>query len=247
VLLIVVLKYLDDLLPGVVGPPVPSVETKLVDIPDMGYFSTDKPYPRGELLVRGINVTAGYYQNEEETKKVYIEDGWFATGDVAEQLPSGSYKIIDRKKNLVKLAGGEYIALERLESLFKHSDFVENVCVYGDSSKQFPVAIVVPNRANLEKWAEQNEVHEHDYQALCENEKVVEAVTNSLKETGMRSHQMYWRFIEDCIGDSMADTWKARQSKGCKGSSLGTLAALALTSFPCIGYRIINTNSCIHQ
>jgi len=167
---------------GTIGGPAPCNELKLVDIPEMGYTSQDKPNPRGEILVRGLNVTNGYFNNEDSTKEVYIEGGWFATGDVGELLPNGTMKVIDRKKNLVKLAAGEYIALERLESLYKHCEFVENICIYADSSKNFPIAVVVPNRNNLEKYSNSQNIHEVDYKTLCQNEKIVSALMNSLRQ-----------------------------------------------------------------
>jgi long-chain acyl-CoA synthetase len=171
-----------DLSVGTIGGPAPCNELKLVDIPEMGYTSQDKPNPRGEILVRGLNVTNGYFNNEDSTKEVYIEGGWFATGDVGELLPNGTMKVIDRKKNLVKLAAGEYIALERLESLYKHCEFVENICIYADSSKNFPIAVVVPNRNNLEKYSNSQNIHEVDYKTLCQNEKIVSALMNSLRQ-----------------------------------------------------------------
>jgi len=135
---------------GRVGAPSPSVEVKLVDVPDAGYFSTNTPQ-QGEIWVRGPGVTSGYYKNPEITKEVYGEDGWFQTGDVGQWEKNGVLSIIDRKKNLVKLQSGEYLALERLESIYKSSEYVENICIYGDSHEAFPVAIVVPVEKELQQ------------------------------------------------------------------------------------------------
>lgn len=100
--------------PGVVGVPVPSTESKLVDYPEANYFSTNNP-PQGEIWIRGPAISKGYFKREKETKETFTEDGWIMTGDIGQWNPDGTLSIIDRKKNLVKLAGGEYIALERLE------------------------------------------------------------------------------------------------------------------------------------
>ena len=90
-----------------------SIEIKLVDFPDAGYFSTNKP-PQGEIWIRGDSVFQGYYENEKETKESLADNGWFKTGDIGEWDSNGHLKIIDRKKNLVKTLNGEYIALEKV-------------------------------------------------------------------------------------------------------------------------------------
>ncbi|KAJ3102695.1 long-chain fatty acid-CoA ligase [Phlyctochytrium bullatum] len=129
---------------GVVGPPVPSGEIKLVDVPDTQYSSKNRPRPQGEVWLRGPTVMKGYYKQPETTKEALTEDGWLMTGDIGEWHPDGNLAIIDRKKNLVKLANGEYIALEKLESVYKTSSFVQNICVYGDSEQSFCIALVQP-------------------------------------------------------------------------------------------------------
>lgn len=78
---------------------------------------TDKPYPRGEIVVGGGCVASGYYKNDDLTTESFkYEDGvrWFYTGDIGEIHPDGSIKIIDRKKDLVKLQFGEYISLGKV-------------------------------------------------------------------------------------------------------------------------------------
>ena len=69
----------------------------------MNYYHTDNP-PRGELQIKGAGNIIGYFKNEEKTKELYSEDGWLNTGDVVEILPNGTVKIIDRAKNIFKLA-----------------------------------------------------------------------------------------------------------------------------------------------
>ena len=128
-----------------VGMVLPCNEVKLVDVPDMGYLSTDQPQPRGEIWVRGFNVFAGYYQLPDVTAEVLTPDGWFMTGDVGTWQADGSLRIIDRKKNLFKLSQGEYIRPEHIEGVYKQSKHVGSVYVHGESEQNFLVALVVPN------------------------------------------------------------------------------------------------------
>eukprot|EP00479_Gromia_sphaerica_P012742 TRINITY_DN6842_c1_g1_i1.p1 TRINITY_DN6842_c1_g1~~TRINITY_DN6842_c1_g1_i1.p1 ORF type:complete len:173 (+),score=39.26 TRINITY_DN6842_c1_g1_i1:76-594(+) len=116
----------------------------------MGYMSSDKPSPRGEICIRGPVVTVGYFGMTEDQAKSFENDDdgkgiWFHTGDIGMWHTDGTLQIIDRKKDLVKLATGEYIALGHLEAIYKESDYVDNICVYADSFKGSPVALVIVN------------------------------------------------------------------------------------------------------
>jgi len=90
------------LLMGEVGAPAPSLEVKLVDVPDMKYFASHLPNPQGEICVRGNSIAVEYYKQPKMSAEVFSGDGWMKTGDIGEFLPNGSISIIDRKKNLVK-------------------------------------------------------------------------------------------------------------------------------------------------
>ncbi|KXN90530.1 Long chain acyl-CoA synthetase 6, peroxisomal [Leucoagaricus sp. SymC.cos] len=130
---------------GTVGPPVPVNEVKLVDVPAMGYTAEDKPNPRGELCARGLNVFAEYYKDATNTKKAFDEEGWFHTGDIAEIDSFGRVKIIDRVKNIMKLAQGEYVALEKIENIFAANPLIAQIYVYGDSLQSYLLAVVIPD------------------------------------------------------------------------------------------------------
>ncbi|KAI1369886.1 acetyl-CoA synthetase-like protein [Xylaria arbuscula] len=162
--------------PNAIGPVPPSVELKLVSLPDLGYSTDSKP-PQGEILLRGGPVAKEYFKNPEETEKAYTADGWFKTGDIGEVDSVGHVKIVDRVKNLVKLQGGEYIALEKLEAIYRGSKYVNNLMIHGDSSQPRPIAIITPNEKPLAELADSLSV---DHANMHHDKKVLEAVHKDL-------------------------------------------------------------------
>ncbi|KAJ6107673.1 hypothetical protein N7523_008996 [Penicillium sp. IBT 18751x] len=132
----------EDLSSGNCGRLAPCTEACLVSLPDMEYSVDDKPYPRGELLLRGNNMFNEYFKNPEETSKAMTEDGWFRTGDVCQIDEMGRFIIIDRRKNVLKLAQGEYISPERLEGvIMAEISYLAQAYVHGDSMQTFLVGI----------------------------------------------------------------------------------------------------------
>ncbi|KAK6533883.1 long-chain fatty acid-CoA ligase [Arthrobotrys megalospora] len=166
------------------GAPVGAVEIKLVDYLDAGYSTANNP-PQGEIWIRGPAVAEKYYNNEKETSEAYSEDGWFKTGDVGEWTPSGHLKIIDRKKNLVKTLHGEYIALEKLESVYRSCSYVQNICVYADTQKAKPVALIQPHEVNIKKLASDLNIN-GELEAIVHDSKIQAAVLKDLLTVGRR-------------------------------------------------------------
>jgi len=140
---------------GRVGPPVQGLNIRLENWEEGNYRVTDLPHPRGEIVIGGENITAGYYKQPQKTAEEYFTDAngrrWFKSGDIGQFEDDGTLKIIDRKKDLVKLQFGEYVSLGKVESVLKTCALVENICIYGDSSRSYVVALVCPDRLNLER------------------------------------------------------------------------------------------------
>ncbi|XP_075214813.1 acyl-CoA synthetase long-chain [Lycorma delicatula] len=175
---------------GRAGNPATVCDIRLVDWDEGNYRVTDKPFPRGEIVIGGDNISPGYYKNPEKTKEdFFVEDGrrWFKTGDIGEIHPDGVFKIIDRKKDLVKLQAGEYVSLGKVEAELKTCPVVENICVYGDASKDYTVALVVPNPSHLKATAARlGHNPEMSFEKLCADPSIEKAVLAELADHGKK-------------------------------------------------------------
>jgi len=175
-----------------------SVEVKLVDFPDAGYFAKNNP-PQGEIWIRGASVTSGYLDLPKETEESFTSDGWFKTGDIGEFDSYGQLKIIDRKKNLVKTLNGEYIALEKLESVYRSTKIVQNICVYAAQDKNKPIAIVVPAEPALKQLASDNGIEGNGLEDLCHNKKINNLVLKAMQDTGRKQGLAGIEIIEGVV------------------------------------------------
>ncbi|KAL5713917.1 long-chain-fatty-acid--CoA ligase [Ranunculus cassubicifolius] len=185
-----------DNLSGHVGSPNPSCEIKLVDVPEMNYTFEDKPYPRGEICVRGPIIFKGYYKDEVQTREVIDEDGWLHTGDIGLWFSGGRLKIIDRKKNIFKLAQGEYIAPEKFENVYSKCKFVGQCFVYGDSFNSSLVAVISVDQDVLKAWAASEGVKYGDLEQVCNDPKTRAAVMSDMDAIGRKAQLRGFEFVK---------------------------------------------------
>ena len=122
--------------------------------------------------MRGDSIFRMYFKDPVNTKETVDKDGWNHSGDIGVILPNGALKIVDRKKNIFKLSQGEYIAPEKIENVYVRCKFIAEAFVYGDSLRDYNVAIIHPNLEALPMVAESLGIKEKDVKKLCENEKV---------------------------------------------------------------------------
>mmetsp|Transcript_101424 Transcript_101424/g.316207 ORF Transcript_101424/g.316207 Transcript_101424/m.316207 type:complete len:751 (+) Transcript_101424:64-2316(+) len=182
---------------GIAGSPLSSVEFALHSEPDITdskkkpYLATDTEHSngqacggRGEVWIRGPGVTSGYFKQPEKTKEDFDADGWFHTGDIGMFTPEGHLKIVDRKKNLVKLKGGEYVALEHMNATYGLADIINaeagGVCSYADGEMDKPLALAQCKPKELAALAEEAGVTGKEGEALCRDPKVMAAVKAKL-------------------------------------------------------------------
>ncbi|XP_068174186.1 long-chain-fatty-acid--CoA ligase 3a [Antennarius striatus] len=175
---------------GRVGAPLVCCEIKLKDWVEGDYRSTDKPRPRGEVLIGGPNITMGYYQSFTRSQDDFFTDDdgqrWFCTGDIGEFQEDGCLKIIDRKKDLVKLQAGEYVSLGKVEAILKGCPLVDNICVYASSDEAYVIGFVVPNEKQLLALANQYGVR-GSWEELCNSKEMEELLLKVITEAALEA------------------------------------------------------------
>ena len=209
---------------GHVGGPLPGIEAKLREIPEMGFFCEENRQI-GELCIRSSSLFVGYYKGQDITDKVVDSDGWYYTGDILERSShNGAFKILDRLSNIIKLSQGEFVSLEKVEKTLLISQYVHQVFVYGDGFLHFLVAIVVPNKEfilnkiNLQLARRESE---SDWKNTIKSSKLKNEILENLKDISNKKNlsraetinSIYLEENEWTDKDILTSTQKLNRSK----------------------------------
>lgn len=154
---------------GTVGLPVAGVTLKLAD--------------DGEILAKGPNVALGYYRRPQETAEAWDEQGWFRTGDIG-TIEDGFLRITDRKKDLIKTAGGKYVAPQKIENMLKSRPLISQAVVIGDRLK-YCVALIALDTDAARAWAKAHGIAA-DGSDLVANDEIFTAVGREVEHVNER-------------------------------------------------------------
>jgi long-chain acyl-CoA synthetase len=184
----------------------------------------------GEILIKSAKNFREYYRNPEATKEA-LKDGWFYTGDIGHIDSDGYLFITDRKKDLIKTAGGKYIAPQKIENLAKSYNILSQVVLYGDQ-KPFAVALITLNQEFVIQYAQSHGILYGDYSELVKNPQIETLVNSAITklnsglakfETVKKYHVLPKEFtVED--GD-LTPSLKVKRKQVCK-KHLDVLEAL---------------------
>jgi len=152
---------------GTSGKPLPGVEIRI---------GADN-----EIQAKGNGIMKGYYNNPEETRKVFTEDGWFKTGDAGKIDEYGNLTITDRLKDLMKTSNGKYIAPQQIENLLTNNNFIQQIVLIAEG-RQFASALIVPNFEFLEDYLKKNNIPFTNWEEVVKNGKVHDFYSQKIKE-----------------------------------------------------------------
>jgi long-chain acyl-CoA synthetase len=184
----------EDMRPGRLGPPLSGIETKLDESVVESDIRERADGPIGELLVKGPNVTEGYWNDPERTQAAFdgtpmlAGDGeqWFRTGDIVEETDDGYLRYHDRLKEVLVLTTGRNVAPRPIEEAFATEEAIEQIMVIGDD-RTFISALIVPNVDAIQRWGER-EGHDLPLRVvdLVEHETVHEYVQQAVAEVNQQ-------------------------------------------------------------
>jgi long-chain acyl-CoA synthetase len=151
---------------GSVGKLLPEVLVKIAD--------------DGEILIKSKKNFIEYYKNPEATKEA-IKDGWFYSGDIGHLDGEGYLFITDRKKDLIKTAGGKYVAPQKIENLAKSYPVLSQVVVSGDQ-KPYCVALITLNQEYVIQYAQAHRILYGEYEELIKNPEIKKLVNEAIEK-----------------------------------------------------------------
>ena len=165
---------------GSVGLPMPGTELRLAP-------------EDNEILLRSPGVMQGYHNQPEQTAEVLTPDGWLKTGDIGELDRKGFLRITDRKKDLIKMSGGKYVAPQLVESALKAAcPYVSQVIVHGDG-RNFVSALVTLVEEAMMKWARRQGLTK-GYSELVKSEEATALITPFIAQANRKLSK--WEHIK---------------------------------------------------
>lgn len=178
---------------GTVGPFLPDIQYKII-----GEHGEELgPGEKGTLWVKSEQIMQGYYKKPEETAKV-LQDGWLNTGDICMLTVNGECRILGRAKETIVLLGGENVEPVPIEETITQSEYIDQAMVVGQDQK-FLGALVVPNKEQIEEFAQNEGIEYFEQEELLQHERVIELIHEEIqkyvnKSTGFKSFELIYRF-----------------------------------------------------
>jgi len=174
---------------GTSGYPLSNVELRILKVPEF-----DDPGV-GEILMGGSGLCSGYLNDPEATNNLFTDSThtWIHTGDIGKWDDDNSLVVVDRMRSIFKLNQGEYVAGDLLATYFEAAPLVSNIFVYGDSTRQYLIGIVIPNINSVKRLYNKPNMTNEEFEQYCNSQELEEAImlqlTNIAKEKKLLGYQ----------------------------------------------------------
>jgi long-chain acyl-CoA synthetase len=172
--------------------------------------------PDGEIMASGGGIFAGYWQDDAATRATFDGKGRVMTGDIAEYTSAGSYRIVDRKKDILITSGAKNIAPAMVESALKASPYVSEAIIFGDGQK-YLTALLEVNFDVLAQWARSNDVQYTGFSTLIAHPAVMQLFEQEVQAANhhlARPEQVkHFRLIPKELDPEEGDTTPTRKIK----------------------------------
>lgn len=181
------------------------------------------PFPRkvvqaadNEVLAQGFGTFGGYWRDDQATAAVFDANGRVMTGDVAEYFDDGTFRIVDRKKDILITSGGKNVSPATVETALKTSPYISEAVIFGDGEK-YLTALIEVNFESLASWARANDVQYTGFTNLIENERTIKLIDKEIQSSNRllaRPEQIkYFRIIPKELDPEDGDTTATRKIK----------------------------------
>jgi long-chain acyl-CoA synthetase len=186
--------------PGLTGGPLVTAEIRIEQIPD--YDDPDC----GEILLGGEGMCSGYLLDEDATSALFVDDArrWIRTGDIG-KYDNGYLRIVDRLRSIFKLSQGEFVAAEMVTQAYEECKFIAQLFVYGDSTKTYLVAVVIPRAEVVADFLGRPRITEHEFAEACRSEALRQAIMEEMNAVASAKHLFDFQCVKAIHVD--AYTW----------------------------------------
>lgn len=184
---------------GTSGYPLANVQLRIVRQEDFTEPGV------GEIQMGGSGLCSGYLNDEQATADLFTDESheWIHTGDIGRFDEDNSLVVVDRMRSIFKLSQGEYVAGDLLAQYFEAAELVSSIFVFGDSTRQCLVGIVLPDKGAVGRFLGNKQLTDDEFTAACNSPELNKAVKAQLDTIAVEKKLLGYQKIAavQCVND----------------------------------------------
>ena len=184
---------------GTSGYPLANVELKIVRVPDFEEEGV------GEIQMGGSGLCSGYLNDEDATDALFTDKThtWIHTGDIGKFDEDNALVVVDRMRSIFKLSQGEYVAGDLLATYFEAAPLVASMFVFGDSTRNYLVGIVIPDKGELGKFVENRHMTDEQFREAVEDPRTEEEIMKQITQIAVERKLLGFQKVVaiKCVAD----------------------------------------------